>query len=198
MKWLKHSQLEGKHAFLSASGYSWLNYDRDKLATVFRNKLAKYMGTIYHSFAATAIKLGQKLPRSPKTLNNYVNDAIGFRLDPEVVLFYSNNCFGTADAIGFDGHTLRIHDLKTGVIPAHMEQLRIYAALFCLEYKVEPKTINIVLRIYQNNQIVEEIPDAQQIKDIMAKIQDFDKVLDQIRKEEGIYDIDVEVTDDAG
>lgn len=197
MKWLKHSQLEGKHAFLSASGYSWLNYDRDKLATVFRNKLAKYMGTIYHSFAATAIKLGQKLPRSPKTLNNYVNDAIGFRLDPEVVLFYSNNCFGTADAIGFDGHTLRIHDLKTGVIPAHMEQLRIYAALFCLEYKVEPKTIDIVLRIYQNNQIVEEIPDAQQIKDIMVKIQDFDKVLDQIRKEEGIYDIDVEVIDDA-
>lgn len=198
MKWSKHSQLEGKHAFLSASGYSWLNYDRDKLATVFRNKLAKYMGTIYHSFAATAIKLGQKLPRSPKTLNNYVNDAIGFRLDPEVVLFYSNNCFGTADAIGFDGHTLRIHDLKTGVIPAHMEQLRIYAALFCLEYKVEPKTIDIVLRIYQNNQIVEEVPDPQQIKDIMTKIQDFDKVLDQIRKEEGIYDIDVEVTDDAG
>lgn len=197
MKWLKHSQLEGKHAFLSASGYSWLNYDRDKLATVFRNKLAKYMGTIYHSFAATAIKLGQKLPRSPKTLNNYVNDAIGFRLDPEVVLFYSNNCFGTADAIGFDGHTLRIHDLKTGVIPAHMEQLRIYAALFCLEYKVEPKTIDIVLRIYQNNQIVEEVPDPQQIKDIMTKIHDFDKVLEQIRKEEGIYDIDMEVTDDA-
>ena len=198
MKWLKHSQLEGKHAFLSASGYSWLNYDRDKLATVFRNKLAKYMGTKYHAFAATAIELGQKLPRSPRTLNMYVNDAIGFRLDPEVVLYYSNNCFGTADAIGFDGHTLRIHDLKTGVVPSHMEQLRIYAALFCLEYKVEPKTIDVVLRIYQNNQIVEEIPDVQQIKDIMIKIQDFDKVLDQIRKEEGIYDIDMEVTDDAG
>ena len=197
MKWLKHSQLEGKHAFLSASGYSWLNYDRDKLATVFPNKLAKYMGTKYHAFAATAIELGQKLPRSPRTLNMYVNDAIGFRLDPEVVLFYSNNCFGTADAIGFDGHTLRIHDLKTGVIPAHMEQLRIYAALFCLEYKVEPKTIDIVLRIYQNNQIVEEVPDPQQIKDIMTKIHDFDKVLEQIRKEEGIYDIDMEVTDDA-
>lgn len=198
MKWLKHSQLEGKHAFLSASGYSWLNYDRDKLATVFRNKLAKYMGTKYHAFAATAIELGQKLPRSPRTLNMYVNDAIGFRLDPEVVLYYSNNCFGTADAIGFDGHTLRIHDLKTGVVPAHMEQLRIYAALFCLEYKVEPKTIDVVLRIYQNNQIVEEIPDPEQIKDIMTKIHDFDKVLEQIRKEEGIYDIDMEVTDDAG
>lgn len=198
MKWLKHSQLEGKHAFLSASGYSWLNYDRDKLATVFRNKLAKYMGTKYHAFAATAIELGQKLPRSPRTLNMYVNDAIGFRLDPEVVLYYSNNCFGTADVIGFDGHTLRIHDLKTGVVPAHMEQLRIYAALFCLEYKVEPKTIDIVLRIYQNNQIVEEVSDPQQIKDIMIKIQDFDKLLDQIRKEEGIYDIDMEVTDDAG
>ena len=163
MKWLKHSQLEGKHAFLSASGYSWLNYDRDKLATVFRNKLAKYIGTKYHAFAATAIELGQKLPRSPRTLNMYVNDAIGFRLDPEVVLYYSNNCFGTADAIGFDGHTLRIHDLKTGVVPAHMEQLRIYAALFCLEYKVEPKTIDVVLRIYQNNQIVEEIPDRKSV-----------------------------------
>ena len=63
---------------------------------------------------------------------------------------------------------------------------------------MEPKTIDVVLRIYQNNQIVEEIPDPEQIKDIMTKIQAFDKVLEQIRKEEGIYDIDMEVTDDAG
>lgn len=198
MKWLKHLEIRGKHAFLSPSKHTWLNYDRNKLATVFRNQLAKYRGTKIHAFAANAIDLGQKLPRSPKTLNMYVNDAIGFRLDPEVDLFYSNNCFGTADAIGFDGHTLRIHDLKTGVVPAHMQQLRTYAAIFCLQYKVEPKTIDIVLRIYQNNQIVEEVPDPQQIKDIMIKIQDFDKLLDQIRKEEGIYDIDMEVTDDAG
>lgn len=197
MKWLKHSNLEGKHGFLSASGYSWLNYDRDKLATVFRNRLAKFRGTKIHAFAATAIELGQKLPRSSKTLNMYVNDAIGFRLDPEVVLYYSNNCFGTADAIGFDGHTLRVHDLKTGVTPAHMDQLRIYAALFCLEYKVEPKTIETILRIYQNNQIIEEISDPKQIKDIMVKIQESDKIIDEIRREENIYDIDVEVNDNA-
>lgn len=197
MKWLKHSDLEGKHAILSPSSFSWLNYDRQKLATVFRNRLAKFLGTKIHAFAATAIELGQKLPRSAKTLNMYVNDAIGFRLDPEVVLFYSKNCFGTADAIGFDGHVLRIHDLKTGVTPAHIDQLRIYAALYCLEYKVDPKTIEIVLRIYQNNAIVEEISDPLCIKDIMNKIVDFDKVLDEIRKEENIYDIDVEVNDDA-
>lgn len=198
MKWLKHSEIEGKHAFLSPSASSWVNYDREKLAAVFRNHLAKYRGTEIHEFAARAIKLGQKLPRSPKTLNSYVNDAIGFRLDPEIGLYYSHNCFGTADAIGFDGHTLRIHDLKTGVVPAKMRQLRVYAALYCLQYKTDPKTIDIVLRIYQNNQIVEEIPDPEQIKDIMLKIQDSDKVLDQIRKEEGIYDIDMGVIDDAG
>lgn len=77
--------------------------------------------------------IGQKLPRLNKTLNAYVNDAIGYKMIPEQILFYSDNCFGTADAIVFRNGLLRIHDLKTGVIPAHMEQLEVYAALFCLE-----------------------------------------------------------------
>lgn len=63
-------------------------------------------------------------------MNMYVNDAISFRMVPEQILFYSENCFGTADTIVFRNGTLRIHDLKTGVVPAHMEQLEIYAALF--------------------------------------------------------------------
>ena len=185
MKWLKHSQLEGKHAFLSASGYSWLNYDRDKLATVFRNKLAKYMGTKYHAFAATAIELGQKLPRSPRTLNMYVNDAIGFRMDPEVLLYYSDDCFGTADTIAFRDGLLRIHDYKSGEIEAHMEQLLIYDALFCLEYDVSPFDIGIELRIYQNDDCQICVPDPNDIRAIMNLIVRFDKQLRKLDKQGG-------------
>ena len=114
-----HSRLRGQHAFLSASKYSWINYDPDKLAVVYTNFMATQKGTELHEFAAKCIELGQKLPRSKKTLNNYVNDAIGFRMTPEQVLYYSDNCFGTADAICFRDDILRIHDLKTGAIPAH-------------------------------------------------------------------------------
>mgnify|MGYP002541746111 CR=1 FL=1 len=138
MNFNKHSNLEGQHAFLGASKYHWINYSEDKVAEAYSKFLATQKGTVLHAFAAQCISLGQKLPKSQKTLNMYVNDAIGFKMTPEQVLYYSDNCFGTADAILFRNGLLRIHDLKTGQIPAHMEQLEIYAALFCLEYKVKP------------------------------------------------------------
>ena len=149
-----HSRLRGQHAFLSASKYNWINYDPDKLAVVYTNFMATQKGTELHEFAAKCIELGQKLPRSKKTLNNYVNDAIGFRMTPEQVLYYSDNCFGTADAICFRDDILRIHDLKTGAIPAHMKQLLIYDALFCLEYRIKPEKIQIENRIYQSDDIL--------------------------------------------
>lgn len=133
MNFNNHSKFEGQHAFLSASKYHWINYDNDKIAQSYSNFMAAQKGTILHEFAAQCIELGQKLPSSKKTLNRYVNDAIGFKMIPEQILFYSENCFGTADSISFRDNLLRIHDLKTGAIPAHMEQLEIYAALFCLE-----------------------------------------------------------------
>ena len=40
MIWNDHSKLEGKHAFLSASKYSWVNYDENKLAESRNNFLA--------------------------------------------------------------------------------------------------------------------------------------------------------------
>jgi hypothetical protein len=135
MNFNDHSKLKGFHAFLSASSYHWLNYTEEKLITAYTNALAKERGTELHDFAAKAIELRQKLQASKKTLNMYVNDAIGFRMIPEQVLYYSDNCFGTADAISFRKNFLRIHDLKTGATPAKMEQLMIYAALFCLEYR---------------------------------------------------------------
>ena len=115
----------------------------------------------------------------------YVNDAISFRMVPEQVLFYSENCFGTADTIAFRNNTLRIHDLKTGVVPAHMEQLEIYAALFCLEYKIKPATIDIELRLYQNNEILYHTPTVEDIAPIMDKIVTFDKVIRKVKEQEG-------------
>lgn len=185
MDFNRHSKFEGQHAFLSASKYHWIRYDEDKLAATYSKFLAIQKGTEYHSFAAQCIRLGQKLPKTRKTLNMYVNDAIGFKMAPEQVLYYSDNCFGTADTISFRNRVLRIHDLKTGETPAHMEQLEIYAALFCLEYNVRPGDIDMELRIYQNNEILHHEPTAEDIVPIMDKIISFDKVINKIKEREG-------------
>lgn len=185
MNFNNHSNLEGQHAFLGASTYHWINYDEDKVADSYSKFLARQKGTVLHDFAAQCISLGQKLPKSKKTLNMYVNDAIGYKMSPEQVLFYSENCFGTADAISFRNDFLRIHDLKTGVTPAHMEQLMIYAALFCLEYKIKPSEIGMELRIYQLDKILYSEPTAEDIVPIIDKIITFDKIITNIKLEEG-------------
>ena len=184
MEFNKHKNLEGCHAFLGASKYHWINYDPEKVAASYRNYLATLKGTELHDFAARCIKLGQKLPKSKKTLNMYVNDAIGYRMTPEQVLYYSDNCFGTADSISFKDGLLRIHDLKTGVTPAHMEQLEIYAALFCLEYKIKPADIDIELRIYQSDDIMIFNPTVEDIVPIVDKIITSDKIISKIKTEE--------------
>ena len=130
MNFNKHLDLVGQHAFLSASKYHWINYDEEKLMNAYSNYRAAQRGTALHDFACQAIRLGIPL-KSRDTLGMYVNDAIGFKMTPEQVLFYSYNCFGTADTISFRKKFLRIHDYKSGVSPAHMEQLFIYEALFC-------------------------------------------------------------------
>jgi hypothetical protein len=186
MNFNKHSELIGQHAFLGASKYHWLNYDEDKLIQAYLNSLAVQKGTELHELACSLIRLGVKLPKSKSTLNMYVNDAISYRLTPEQPLFFSRNCFGTADAISFNekNHFLRIHDLKTGVTPAHMEQLEIYAALFCLEYHMQPKDIGMELRIYQNNEVLVHSPLGDDIKRIMQTIIVFDGKIEKIRVEE--------------
>lgn len=184
MNWNNHSRFEGAHAFLGASKFHWLNYDDEKLVETFSKQMATARGTRLHALAAELISLGQPLPRSPKTLNMYVNDAIGYKMDPEVVLFYSDNCFGTADSISFRHGLLRVHDLKTGTIPAHMEQLMIYAALFCLEYKQKPGEIKMELRIYQNNDVEVFEPTAEDILPVMDKIIHFDKIINKLKEME--------------
>ena len=185
MNFEKHLNLEGLHAPFSPSQSSWLRYDDEKALEVYANRKASEIGTKLHQWAKDTIDLGIKQPRSKKTLYAYVNDAIGFKMSTEVVLFYSKRFFGTADSISFRNGVLRIHDLKTGKIPAHMEQLEIYAALFCLEYKVKPGDIEMEVRIYQNDEILYHNPTAEDILPIMDKIVHLNKLLEKMDNEEG-------------
>ena len=185
MNFNKHLNLEGQHAFLGASKYHWINYDEGKIAEAYSKFLAAQKGTELHEFAAQCICLGQKLPKSKKSLNMYVNDAIGYKMTPEQTLFYSENCFGTADAIGFRDGLLRIHDLKTGATPAKMEQLEIYAALFCLEYRMKPGEIAMELRLYQSDEVIVHEPTVEDIAPIIDKIINFDKIIAKIKEQEG-------------
>lgn len=184
MNFNKHLNLEGQHAFLGASKYHWINYDEDKLVESYTRAQAARKGTMYHDFAHQCITLGQKLPKSRKTLNMYVNDAIGFKMTSEQTLYYSDNCFGTADAVSFRRKLLRIHDYKSGVTPARMEQLEVYASLFCLEYRIKPSDIDIELRIYQLDEIVIHTPTIEELAPIMDKIVTFDKLINKIKSEE--------------
>ena len=185
MNFNKHFDLAGKHAYLSASKYHWINYDEEKLASTYSNFLATQKGTELHDIAAKLIENGIRVRGSKKTFNMYVNDAIGYKMTPEQVLYYSDNCFGTADAISFRDGLLRIHDLKTGVTPAHMEQLMIYAALFCLEYRIKPSEIDMELRIYQNDEILYHNATADDIFPIIDKIVASDKLLNRLKQKEG-------------
>lgn len=168
----QHLSLEGTHAPFGASKHAWIRYSDDKFIDVYKNLKASEIGTRKHELAAEMIRLGQKAG-GRDYFTHYVNDAIGYHMTPEVILFYSELFYGTADAIRFDEKKslLRIHDLKTGVTPVSMEQLYIYVALFCLEYHIRPGDIQIETRIYQVNQdIVVDNPTASDIAPIMDKM----------------------------
>lgn len=186
MNFAKHSNLEGLHAPFSPSKSSWLRYDEEKALAVYRNTQAKEIGSRLHAWAKETIDLGIKQPRSKKTLYAYVNDAIGFKMSTEVVLYYSDYFFGTADTICFRNNFLRIHDLKTGKHEASMEQLEIYAALFCLEYRVKPNELDgCELRLYQSDEVICHVPDPKDILAIMNKIVQLNKALEQFNYSEG-------------
>lgn len=203
----KHSELRGKHASLSPSQPYWLKYSEEQLYQKYVSSYAQSMGTSLHALAETLIannlklKKGDKLTVLSHLLNDriprnvidieriygnfmsYVNDAVGFKLTPEQILYYSPYCFGTADAISFRNNFLRIHDYKSGTLPAKMEQLLVYAALFCLEYKVKPGEIEVELRIYQNDEIVYDKPTAEDILPVMDCIVQNSRILERINEE---------------
>ena len=185
--------------------------DIDKYFNRYRSKYATMIGTALHEIAADHIKeryklsdtvrdkkhlmyllttelLQYKIPKNVididafyKTIMMNINDGIRYRMDPEKLFDFSDNCFGTADAVSFKNKLLRIHDLKTGKIPAHMEQLEIYAALFCLEHKLKVSDIDIELRIYQNEEILSFNPTVDDIVPIMDTIINADKYVNAFK-----------------
>lgn len=203
----QHLNLRGKHATLSPSQPHWLRYSEEQLYQKYASQYAQAMGTSLHELAETLIrnnlrlKKGDKLTVLSHLLNDgiprnvidmeriysnfmtYVNDAVGFKLTPEQILYYSDYCFGTADAISFRNNFLRIHDYKSGTIPAKMEQLLAYAALFCLEYKVKPGEIETELRIYQNDEVIYHNATAEDILPVMDAIIQHSRALEKMNEE---------------
>ena len=210
MIWNDHSDLKGKHSILSPSQNSWLRYsDVDNYSSLMRRCVAEYSataGTIIHDYAQQ--RIFNKLPMSGEeqnavmlellrngiplyaidisqfyqTLVEYVNDTIDYGMDPEVTLYYSNNAFGTCDAIRYYRRNLRIHDLKTGIKPAGFDQLIVYAAYFFLEYgkkmKLKPENVDTELRLYQSSEISICHPAIEDIYAAIDKIVELDPVID--------------------
>lgn len=181
-----HSELFGRHAFLSPSNYHWINYTDEKLEARFIAAMAARRGSDLHALAHEAIRLGVRFAESNQSLATYVNDAIGYKMNCEQPLFYSENCFGKADTICFRNNILRIHDLKTGVIYTSEHQLEVYSALFCLEYSIDPSTIEIELRIYQREDIRVFEPPAEMLIDIMNRIIYFDQQIEMMKASDRI------------
>lgn len=183
MRFNDHSKLAGLHAFLSASNYHWINYTDEKLEHRWTAAMAAARGTALHKFAHDAIGLGIKLPANGNTVNSYVNDGIGYKMQCEQVFFYSDNCFGTADTAIFKRNKLRVHDLKTGIAPTSVHQLEVYGALFCLEYRIKPFDIEMEFRIYQSKEVQVFEGDPDVITHIMDRIIVFDKRINELKEE---------------
>lgn len=177
----QHSGLKDRHAFLSPSNYHWLNYTDQKLEARYASFRSAKRGTDLHALAHEAIRLGVKLSRANMSLSTYVNDGIGYKMSCEQALVYSENCFGTADTISFRRNKLRIHDLKTGISATSFHQLEVYAAIFCLEYSIDPFSIEIELRIYQRDEIRVHQPFAETIVEIMDTIVRFDQQVEEMK-----------------
>lgn len=183
MRFNKHLRLAGEHAFLSPSNYHWINYTPDRLTERWTTARAAAYGVAQHEYAKKEIEAG-RISEHTGTLGMYINDCIRFRMVCEQILYYSDNCFGTADAIAFRYKILRINDLKSGVTKASVHQLEVYAALFCLEYKVDPFDIKIELRIYQDDEVRTYDADPEDILFIMHKIKTSDEIINTLRLEE--------------
>jgi hypothetical protein len=182
MNFRDHSDLQGRHAFLSPSNYHWINYDDEKLELRFTAAQAARRGTDLHAFAHKAIQLGIPMPKSRKTLYLYVNDGIKYKMKVEQTLYYSENCFGTPDTIAFENQFLRVHDLKTGISATSEIQLEVYTGQFCLEYGHSPFDIRMENRIYQRDEIRVFIPSPERIAYIMEKIINHDRQIELLKE----------------
>jgi hypothetical protein len=153
------------------------NYIFTKYKCAEDSKLAGYGMTLIRH-------LGYLPKEAFETAKLYINDGIGFRMEVEQPLVYSPIIFGTADTICFRDGVLRIHDYKSGDHPAKMEQLLTYAALFCLEYNVNPADIIFELRIYQAGEVVVHNPESQEVREIVDNIVHINRIAEKTKAKE--------------
>lgn len=210
MNFNQHSELRGRHAVFAPSVPYWMNDNEEEAIQRYCSSFATSVGTALHSLAEDHIKYSVKMTRFDKkyvpltllkakvpasvvdrlpvddlfdNLMPYVNDSIGFRMTPEVVLYYSDIFFGTTDAIHFDERErlLRINDFKSGSSPAKMDQLIGYDALFRLEYcpllRIRPEEIRSELRIYQFGEVRLCEPESDEVISVMNHIKALDKTM---------------------
>lgn len=199
MIFAEHLELRDTHAIFSPSRPHFINYDDDAMIRSYISSFSTQIGTAVHAFAKKKIDgqfpiednqsernwllmhlLDAGIPRRVIDIERiflnlipYVNDAIGYKMQTEIPLVYEKTLFmGTADAIVHRRGTLRIHDLKTGIQPASMDQPLCYAALAFLEYKreIKPDNTKVELRIYQNQEVAVHNPSTDEVKAIMDKI----------------------------
>lgn len=172
------------HSFASGNIKAYESYDEENLDDVrkgFRNYVRGRYPLDQDKTASLAFMFLDNMRYVPEeswlSVAQFINDGCQYKMNSEQPLWYSDNAFGTTDAISFYRNKLRIHDLKTGDTPAKLMQLNIYAALFCLEYHKQPDQIKIELAIYQFGNVTKESPDPKDIRDLMDLIVEDDRVL---------------------
>jgi hypothetical protein len=205
----KHEEWKGKHSFLSPSSHRLdRDLNEEDFIKGMRAQYSAAIGTAIHEKAEFRINnklrirnkthaadlileklVEAKIPRAiiepgefAETFMAYVNDAIGYDMFAEVPVGISDEAFGTIDAMSFNYKTklLRIHDLKTGRVPAKIEQLVEYVAYFCIEYKLKPGEISTELRIYQSGEIITVTPTAPDILPFMERIKRGDNIMKRL------------------
>jgi hypothetical protein len=146
---------------------------------IYEKYMEKYSKYYDHEFGTLLLKHLHYIPGEAfLTTKQFINDSIGFRMESEKRLTVSSMIYGTADAVRYytKENLLRVSDLKTGKRPAKIEQVFIYAALYCYEYNLKPLNTNFEARIYQNGEIFIEQPSGEDIDDILKNILHKDEV----------------------
>ena len=64
-----------------------------------------------------------------------------------------------------------------------MEQLLLYDALFCLEYRINPKDIQVENRIYQCDAISVANPSPDELKEFVDMVVEKEKCAREVRAE---------------
>lgn len=160
---LKHTFDSIEAVICGVETYIYQKFTNNDPSSLYFGSLSPYGHEMLTSLSVIPIETWE-------TVKAYINDGTNFNMESEQPLCYSERVFGTADAIKFDNNELKIMDLKTGTLPVHEEQLMTYAALFCLEYKQDPRKIDIELRIYQNGNVNVFTPEPNDISAIMKQI----------------------------